>query len=278
MAVRPPIRLNHAELDALKGLPLAARVVYVEGIRPFMDFTSGVVGASSSPSKSISLQSLAEVLYVEPKPGRTGAGSRSRKQARVCIDVLVEAGLLSSMSVASKQDKRLILRCVLASTDESASKKQGTIRAQEQGTNGAQSKPSIDASLGESEPPQQGTPETPQQGTPPETDHKDTHKPRARAMETVPPDFSITDSVQARLLRAMVPLPFAEQLLLEFVNKNESKGFTSANWEAEFVGYCIQQKRFQESWRERNPKKNGLRLVASKSGEPSGGHGFNTED
>lgn len=248
--MRPPVRLNHAELDALKGLPHAARVVYVEGVRPFMDFSSGVVGASSSPNKSISLQSLAEVLYVEPKPGRTGTGSRSRKQARVCIDVLVDAGLLSSMSVSTKQDKRLVLKCVLADTDKSASNKQGTNRAQEQGTNRAQDKASSDAGLDGSAQQEQGTPETPYQGTPPISGIKDTTTARVRESGLIPDDFCIDDQVRATLLASGVPVPVAEFFIDEFVSDCVEKGKSSFNWAAAFVVYC-------KKWRWRYDKERG---------------------
>lgn len=276
--MRPPVRLNSAELDALYGLPHAAQVMYVAGIRPFMDYASGLVGASNSPDKSISLQSLAEVLFVEPKQGRTGTGSRSRKQARVCVDVLVEAGLIESLSIAKKHEKRLIFKCVLAGLDDSAQEKQGTNRAHYQGTNRAQSEASSSNGLTDLSTPEQGAPDTPKQGTPlRDFNHINTHKSRERVRETVPVDFEIDGDVLARLVRAMVPLGFAEGLLQEFINANESSGYTSECWPAEFVKYCIKQKRFKESWEGRNAKPNGLRLV---KGSPShgNGHGFNTED
>ena len=246
------VMLNDAELDALNGLPLASRVVYVEGIKPYMDYATGLVGAADSPSKSISLQSLAEVLYVEPRQGRTDTGSRSRKQARVCIDMLVEAGLIVSASIATKREKRLVLKCVLADTDLSVQKKQGTNRAHYQGTNRAQSKANENGGLDDSETPKQGTPETPKQGTPPLT-VKDTHSidRASRKKDFIPEDFCIDEQVKMVLRLSGVDLKRAEFMLVEFVSANISSGHMSMNWPHEFVVFI---RRF--GWRYDAFKKN----------------------
>lgn len=229
---------NDAELDALKGLPLAARVAYMEGVRPYMDYVTGVVGAVGSRSKSISLQSIAEVLYVEPKPGRLDTGSRSRKQARGCIEVLIDAGLLASMSVAHKAEKRLILKCLLADTDQSVQNKQGTIRAHYQGTIRAQNETSTSNGLDGFTPPKQGIAETPYQGTPPEAVIKNTTNARAREACLIPGGFSLNAEVRLRLQTGGVRLAVAEYFLDEFKAEAESRGSVSFNWPAELVKYC----------------------------------------
>ena len=246
--MRPSVRINPAELDALKGLPLAARVLYIEGIRPFMDFVTGLVGASSSPDKSISLQSLAEVLYVEPRQGRTGTGSRSRKHARVCIEILTEAGLISTHSIATKNTKRLILNCLLADVDQSAQKKQGTNRAHYQVTNRAQGKANKNEALDSEETPKQGTPEAPKQGTPPETG-KDKHTTtRARGLQPLPDGFCIDAEVQTHLAMTVVPIDFCKSIVDEFRLANTASGYQAHNWAAEFAKYCVKQWRYQQSF------------------------------
>jgi hypothetical protein len=259
------MRINSDELDALSGLPFAARVVYMEGIRPFMDFVTGVVGASDSPNKSISLQSLSEVLFVEPKQGRTGTGSRSRKQARVCIDVLIEAGLIEPLSIAKKHEKRLILKCVLADSDESDLKKQGTNRAHYQGTNRAQSKTNNSNVLDTSETPKQGTPETPKQGTPTEDVIKDiTTHAHTRKAGLIPDDFRIDSTVQLRLQTGGVRLVVAEYFIEEFKAEAESRGSVSFNWPAELVKYC---KRWE--WRYDKEQPNATGVSGNKSNSSS---------
>lgn len=230
------VMLNDAELDALNGLPLASRVLYVEGVKPYMDYATGIVGASGSPSKSISLQSLAEVLFVEPKQGRTDTGSRSRKQARVCIDMLIDAGLIVSASIATKQEKRLVLKCILADTDLSVQKKQGTNRAHYQGTNRAQSKVRNSNVLDGSDTPNQGTLDTPDQGTPPLT-VKDTHSNTraSREKDFIPEDFAIDEQVKILLMASGIDLKRAEFMLVEFISANISSGHMSLNWPHEFV-------------------------------------------
>lgn len=252
----PRFWMNDAELDALSGLPLAARVAYTEGIKPFMDYKTGVVGASNSPSKSISLQSIAEVLYVEPKQGRTDTGSRTRKQARVVIDVLIEAGLLASMSVTGWAEKRLILKCVLADTDESEQKKQGTNRAREQGTNRARAQVNENAGLGGDDHPKHGNAKTAKQGTPPNTYNlNNTHITRTREKAPIGADFHIDGDVATYLQVSGVAIELAEALLPEFVSKNLSSGFVSLNWAGEFAHYCLKQKRYTESFNARVGKK-----------------------
>jgi len=111
-------KINQREQDALKGLPYLPRLVYLEALRPYMDYATGIVGIK----RGISYQSLREELYIEPHPGYTNSGSPSKQQIRRAIDTLVRAGLLCVQS----EGKKLILKCELASSDYSAQNKPGT--------------------------------------------------------------------------------------------------------------------------------------------------------
>ncbi|OGT41482.1 MAG: hypothetical protein A3F13_03490 [Gammaproteobacteria bacterium RIFCSPHIGHO2_12_FULL_40_19] len=104
-------KINQQERDALKGLPHLARLTYLEAIRPYMDYSTGIAGIK----RGISYQSLREELYVETQRGNTG-GSPSKDQMRRVIKTLERAGLVSIQS----EDKRLVLKCELASWDYSA--------------------------------------------------------------------------------------------------------------------------------------------------------------
>ncbi|CZG66878.1 Uncharacterised protein [Legionella pneumophila] len=53
------------ELDALSEIPLMQRVVYLMGIRPYMDRKTFMFGIK----RKISYQSLRETLYVAPNQG-----------------------------------------------------------------------------------------------------------------------------------------------------------------------------------------------------------------
>lgn len=102
--------INYEELSALNGLPHLQQLLYLRGIKPFLDFRTGIVGLS----RGISYQSLAEELYVEPHSG-IKSGSPSKDQIRRAIKGLEMAGLLRSQS----NDWKLIFQCLLATSDVS---------------------------------------------------------------------------------------------------------------------------------------------------------------
>lgn len=112
------VRLNDREMEALQGLPWFARCLYVFGIRPYMDYRTGLVGAV----RGISWQSLAEALYVEPHQGETDSGTPDKSRVRRAAARLEKAGLIENRS----QGMRLIFLCLAADTDQSARNKPDT--------------------------------------------------------------------------------------------------------------------------------------------------------
>lgn len=118
-------RINQRERDALKGLPHLARLTYLEALRPYMDYATGVIGIK----RGISYQSLTEELYVEPHPGYQG-GSPSRPQMRRVLKTLERSGLVSIQSVG----KKLIIKCELATWDYYEQKQVVTKPSYEAGT------------------------------------------------------------------------------------------------------------------------------------------------
>lgn len=100
--------INTQEVSALMGLPYIQQVTYLLGIRPYMDRKTFIVGLK----RRISYQSLSEILYVEPHQG-IQSGSPSRQQVRRIINGLERAGLVQIQS----SDKSLILKCLLANSD-----------------------------------------------------------------------------------------------------------------------------------------------------------------
>ncbi|MFO3122378.1 hypothetical protein SCQ99_14800 [Legionella pneumophila serogroup 1] len=97
--------VNGEELAALYGLPHAQQLAYLRGIRPYMDVKTGVVGLK----RRISLQSLAEELYIQPHQG-VKAEKYSRAQARRALAALERVGLITLQS----EDLQLIVKCNLA--------------------------------------------------------------------------------------------------------------------------------------------------------------------
>ena len=82
----PSFQINDEEREALRGLPMLAREIYVFALRPFMDFATGVVGER----RGISWKSIAEELYVEPHQGIKG-GEPSEKELRRALVWLQKA-------------------------------------------------------------------------------------------------------------------------------------------------------------------------------------------
>ena len=109
--------INTEELAALCGLPHIQQIAYLRGIKPYMDFKTGLVGVR----RKISHQSIAEQLYIDPHQGIKG-GSVSRQQVRRALAGLARAGVITIES----EGLQLILKCVFVSTDFSAQNKADT--------------------------------------------------------------------------------------------------------------------------------------------------------
>lgn len=99
---------NAHELAALLELPYIQRVVYLMGIRPYMDRQSCIVGIK----RRISYQSLRETLYVGPIAG-VKTGSPSLQQMKRAVKSLERAGLIEIQST----ERHLIVKCIYAELD-----------------------------------------------------------------------------------------------------------------------------------------------------------------
>ncbi|KTD53475.1 lvrA [Legionella santicrucis] len=109
--------INHRELSALSGLPYLQQLVYLRGLRPYVDYQTAKVGVK----RGISYQSIAEELYIEPHPG-IQSGSPSKDQIRRALRSLERIGIIHIES----QDWKLIIRCLLVLGDNSAQNKAAT--------------------------------------------------------------------------------------------------------------------------------------------------------
>jgi len=106
---------NDAEDDALLGLPWLARVIYLQGLRRYMDYATGIVGLK----RGISYQSLREVAYIEPGQGIRRSGSPTLEAVRHALRQLEKAGLAEKR----KADSKLVFFLPLANEDRSAPEK-----------------------------------------------------------------------------------------------------------------------------------------------------------
>lgn len=110
--------ISHYELSALCGLPHLQQIIYLRGVRPYMDYKTGIVGLK----RGISYQSIKEELYVEPHQG-IKSGSPSKDQIRRSLKGLERSGNILIQSTAEK----LILKCLLATVNNSKQNKAATM-------------------------------------------------------------------------------------------------------------------------------------------------------
>jgi hypothetical protein len=139
------------ERESLLGLPHIQQLIYLLGIRPYMDSKTSTVGIK----RRISYQSLSEALYIEPHPG-IQSGSPSKAQLRRALKGLERAGLVSIQSI----EKQLILKCLLAGRDNSVQNKAVTKPSYEAVTNPSLNN-TINKEVLESSSNKAGTTETP---------------------------------------------------------------------------------------------------------------------
>ncbi|WP_057384031.1 DnaT-like ssDNA-binding domain-containing protein, partial [Pseudomonas aeruginosa] len=165
----PSFQINDEEREALRGLPVLAREIYVFALRPFIDFATGIVGER----RGISWKSIAEELYVEPHQGIKG-GEPSEKELRRALVWLQKVGLVGP----NLAERRLIFELPKASRDQSVRKKVGTKWADEVGSYAGGSEPSNYAAFMEEEGRYLGGGESEKVGTPPVSDIPPTTPPR----------------------------------------------------------------------------------------------------
>ena len=105
----------------MQGLPLRAQIVYLRGIRRYMDYASRVCGG---PSRRISLQMLAEI--VQESVNRQLQPRVSKDSIRAAIEQLKRAGLLERLVDADY----LLFYLPKADADKSAPDKRPTTTRQ----------------------------------------------------------------------------------------------------------------------------------------------------
>ncbi|WXL27742.1 DnaT-like ssDNA-binding domain-containing protein [Ectopseudomonas mendocina] len=225
-------QINDEEREALRGLPMLAREIYVFGLRPFMDYASGVVGAR----RGVSWKSIAEELYVEPHQGIKG-GEPSEKELRRALMWLQRVGLLGP----NQAERRLIFELLLASRDKSAQKKVGSKWADEVGREEGSQQPSNDKALQEKEGSQVAGGELPKVGTPPVSGLPPNPPPSEIAQR-----FQMHDTWQPSpkgwkatcVRRAINPESLTEDLFREFLSywiNRPDKCQSQGQWEHELA-------------------------------------------
>lgn len=109
----PSFMINDREREALRGLQLLAVSVYTYGLRPFMDYGTGVVGIS----RGVSWLSIAEESEVWPERG-IPRSKANKNQIKRSVEWLVKRGLLRWDKLGNEASGRLIFKCILATIAE----------------------------------------------------------------------------------------------------------------------------------------------------------------
>ncbi|MFW4899772.1 DnaT-like ssDNA-binding domain-containing protein, partial [Pseudomonas aeruginosa] len=243
----PSFQINDEEREALRGLPMLAREIYVFALRPFMDFATGIVGER----RGISWKSIAEELYVEPHQGIKG-GEPSEKELRRALVWLQKVGLVGP----NLAERRLIFELPKASRDQSVRKKVGTKWADEAGSYVDGPEPSNYAAFPEKEGRYVGGGESEKVGTPPVSDIPPTTPPREAPQpgQRFPMHDAWLPSARgwpATLTRnGMKNYQLRDEDLLEFrsywINRPE-KYQSQGQWEHELAQNLLRNQRFDQN-------------------------------
>lgn len=110
------IRLTEEEQEALAGVRLDARLLYLQGLRPYIDYKSGFVGVK----RRVSYQGFRELLEVTPERGSVLGATRSPTTSalRNLLVLLERKGLLARLPQRRRTDP-MVFRLPLAACDDS---------------------------------------------------------------------------------------------------------------------------------------------------------------
>lgn len=236
-------KINAEELEKLYGLPYLCQILYFRAIRQYMNYATGIVGIN----RGISYQSLREQAYIAPHPGYKSE-MPSESQVRRAIDRLISIGLLERKS----NGKRLILACLLASTDKSVQIKVGS---KPSGLVGSKNQSGARGYSGYKQDPheQVGRRNHLELVTPPETGKKNITLSLSDSKKaSIPRDYfpSASTIANAKLVHskdATCPLELAR-----FIAFHTSKGTQSYDWDAEYFYWVLGNTRNQQAGNKRD--------------------------
>jgi hypothetical protein len=269
-------QFNGDELDALYGLPLAARVLYLTAIRPYMDYESGIVGIN----RRISLRGLMETLYVDPHQGMKGQ-TYSRDQVYRLVGWLEKTGLVERRSI---EREKLIFFLPLADRGFQVKKKAATKPRQSRDSKAATDEASNQAVLDMFDETDQLQPKYEKAATPQITvnsNKKDTTKVVSKKTP-ISVDFCVTQRVTDWYKKNAYQEPI-ENHLANFILACQSGGYKYVDWDAAFqkaIRDDWAKARTQKSLGDRTSQNQGLNQTLQGNydtnrnpNQPSGGNG-----
>ncbi|MBV2138560.1 MAG: hypothetical protein KUF79_17270 [Candidatus Thiodiazotropha sp. (ex Ctena orbiculata)] len=232
-------------------MSLLARVVYLQSLRWRMDFATGIVGGVG---RRLSYAAIAEDVDFIPDHGsHKPEWKPSKDKLRAVLSELKRGGLIAD--AGSSPERGLIVRCLLADTDQSAQNMNPTGTPREpHGMNptAISSNDAASASMNPTGTPQEPhgmNPTHPVSGINNSVESNGGNIPRARVdsagrvLTPIPDPFPVTRIHTD--YAAMHGLPDPHQHVLTFVNHSKSKGNLSADWDAEFFKWLSREKVYQ---------------------------------
>ncbi|MEW8052735.1 MAG: hypothetical protein AB2809_20440, partial [Candidatus Thiodiazotropha sp.] len=216
-----------------------------------MDYSTGLVGG---PDRCLSYAAIAkDVDFIPDNGSHQKARKPSKEKLRAVMRELMRAGLIKDAGSSLRDG--LIIKCVLANTDDSAQKRNPTGTPQEPHKGNPTVTISNNAASEQMNP--SGTPQEPHKGnpihpisySPNSVESNGGNNPRARVdnagrlLTHIPEDFNVTKRHSD--YAAMHGLPDPGLHVLTFVNHSKSKGNLSADWDAEFFKWLSREKVYQ---------------------------------
>lgn len=257
------LRLTSDELEALAGVRHDARLLYLLGLRPYMDFKTGVVGVK----RRVSYQGFRELLEVFPDRGSAAGAVQSptKSALRALLLLLERHGLIEKLAQRRRIDP-MVFKLPFADCDENnrlgeqrhkSDIGQATQQtAQEKQDNNNVNQLDSDAGMGSSDIEQRHSKNSEQRHTSvlPFTTTTTKHISIAREAETrLAGDWLPSIEVMTRLARdEFVEPAFVDEYTTEFVMYWSRSGMAKMSWDAVFFRQCLDQwKRRRFSWCQR---------------------------
>lgn len=256
------VRLNDEEERALFALPAETRICYVLGMRPFMDFKTGIVG----DKRRISYQSLMELLEYEPDRGsHLGTICRpSLEKVRNELARCERAGLIERLPKRRRTDP-LRLKMVLADIDgvnlsgeePQTNHKKGTPRVLTVvGSSARTTVAGFDSfvAVSDSVYGNNGAPnDEPHTSVLPFTTTTTKYKSNAHDAALLAADWLPAVETMTRLVRdELVDVDFVNEYTSEFVMYWLASGVAKGSWDAVFFRQCLDQWKLRRfSWSRR---------------------------
>lgn len=229
-------KINQLEREHLYGLPHLQQLVYYAGIRPYMDYATGFVGIK----RGISYQSLREEIYVQPHTGYK-AQAFSRDQIIRAVDGLERAGLIQNHTLG----KALVLKCLLASHDNSVQNKAAT-KPLGQATIKPSHQMPVNSGIVEEFSKKAVIGKPIKAATPPESGFNNNSHSNGRMRLGISFEFHPSEGLIEKALAMGCETVNCTEELMRFILYHQSKGTMSCDWDAEYLRWLLNGKRYQQ--------------------------------